>query len=107
MTPQVASIFAMAVLQPQPEKEESLIIFVADKKGYWFQKLRLIATVKAVATRWKDMTKAKTRRAKAEVRNVKIAMSDIKDAEKDLVRAIQKESYQAEIDQLIKAHMNY
>ena len=42
------------------------------------------------------MTKAKTRRVKAEVRNVKVTMCDINDAEKELVRAIQKE---AEIDQ--------
>ena len=102
VTPKVASIFALAVQTEEAKKEKELIVCIAERKSKWFEKLRLIATVKAIVTRWKSLPKAKTRKAKAEVRNVMVGINDIKEAEKDLVRAIQRESFQDEIDQLMK-----
>ena len=105
MTPKVASIFALAVQEEPKDKEENFFICIAEKKGGWFQKLRLIAKVKIASDRWRMLSKAKTRGAKANVRSATTKMDDLKKAEKDLVRAIQKESFANEIDQLIKSNV--
>ena len=102
LTPKAASIFATAVQKVKAVVEKEFLTSVADRKSTWFQKLRLIATVKAIATRWKAIPKAKTRKAKLELKEITVATKDLVEAEKDLIKAIQRESFKAEIEQLTK-----
>ena len=100
-----AYVFAAAV-DPVPEISQ-FFQDVAAKSSSWFWKLRRIAILRQCARRWRAASKAKTRESRTNLPRVDlIERGGIEEAEKDLIKEIQRKHFGQEMDLLLRRNVS-
>ena len=103
----VHSVNVLATVVSTPEVS-TFFVDAISRTSSWYWMRRRVAVLRLAARRWRASTKAKTREARANLPTLaSIKKEQLEEAEKDIIREVQRSQFGQEIDDLLQQNVRH